>query len=64
MADILENCGATIVGKTSVKGYNFEKSKAFRNNSFCGLAIDFENQSELIAPRIKEWVKQLRNEFI
>jgi flavodoxin I len=45
MAGILEQQGAKIVGFTSVKGYEFESSKARRGDQFCGLALDFENQS-------------------
>lgn len=63
MAEILESCGATIVGFTNAEGYTFESSRAFRNGKFCGLALDYENQSELIASRIKKWVEQLKNEF-
>lgn len=63
MADILKKCKATIVGETSAKGYSFESSQAYRNGKFLGLALDFENQSNLNSDRIKSWINQLKNEF-
>lgn len=64
MANILEEQGAKIVGFTSIEGYKFEKSKGIRGNQFVGLAIDFENQSELSTKRIEAWVYQLKKEFV
>ena len=64
MANIVEELGAKVVGFTSSDGYKFEKSNALRGNQFVGLAIDFENQSELNTPRIKAWVEQLKKEFV
>jgi flavodoxin I len=63
MAKLLEGQGAKIVGKTSVKGYTFEHSKAQQNDQFLGLAIDFENQASLNKERVAVWVKQLLTEF-
>ncbi len=63
MAETFENVGATIVGLTSTEGYNFESSRAKRGDKFLGLAIDFENQHDKNDERIKEWVKQLEEEF-
>jgi flavodoxin, long chain len=63
MAKLLEGQGAKIVGKTSVKGYTFEHSKAQQNDQFLGLAIDFENQASLNKERVSAWVKQLLTEF-
>lgn len=63
MAKLLENQGATIVGFTSVKGYIFESSQAQRGDQFCGLALDFENQSSKNKERIKQWCEQLKKEF-
>ncbi len=63
MAHLLESRGAKLVGKTSVQGYTFERSKAQENDKFLGLAIDFENQAPKNKERIKEWVKQLSSEF-
>ncbi len=63
MANILEKCGAKLVGFTSVEGYSFESSKARRGNQLAGLALDFENQGKLINQKINAWVDQLKKEF-
>ena len=63
LAEILEECGATIIGKTSVEGYNFESSRAQRGDSFIGLAIDQENQARKTKQRVEDWVEQLKKEF-
>ncbi len=64
MASILEKQGANIVGFTSIEGYKFEKSRGIRGKDFVGLAIDFENQSDLSTKRIEAWVYQLKKEFV
>jgi flavodoxin I len=63
LAEILEECGAKLVGQTSVKGYTFESSKAQRGDVFVGLALDQENQARLTKDRVNNWVEQLKKEF-
>lgn len=63
MAEILEKCNAKIVGYTSTRGYEYEKSRAQRGDKFAGLALDFENQRKLNKERINKWVDQLKKEF-
>ncbi len=63
MANLLESRGAGIVGYTSVEGYNFEHSLAQRGNRFAGLAIDFENQHQLINARVSNWTNELKKQF-
>lgn len=63
LADIVELRGAEVVGSTSPEGYSFESSKALVNGKFIGLAIDFENQSELNSKRIESWVSELKKQF-
>lgn len=63
MAQLLEEQGAKIVGYTSAADYKFDSSRALRNDKFCGLMIDFENQAELIDQRIEKWVKQLKKQL-
>ena len=63
MAGILEEQGATLVGFTSTEGYDFESSRAARDNQFVGLAIDYENQGSLNNQRVTAWVEQLKKEF-
>lgn len=63
MAELVEKQGASIVGYTSTKGYTFEGSKAVRQDKFCGLALDFENQSGKNKQRVADWCTQLKKEF-
>lgn len=63
LAEILEGCGAKLIGQTSIKGYTFESSKAQRGGQFIGLALDQENQARLTNERVKNWVEQLKAEF-
>ena len=63
MAKILEGQGATLLGFTSVAGYEFESSLAVRGEQFTGLAIDYENQGSMNKERITSWVAQLKGEF-
>ena len=59
----IQKTGATIIGKTSTEGYEFNESRAVKNNEFLGLALDEVNQSELTDERIDAWVEQIKKEF-
>jgi len=63
MSEILEGQGATLVGFTSSEGYDFESSRALRNDQFMGLAIDYENQGSMNKERVTAWIEQLKKEF-
>jgi flavodoxin I len=63
MAEILEAQGATLVGFTSTEGYEFESSRALRNDQFLGLAIDYENQGSMNKKRVAAWIDQLKQVF-
>ena len=63
LGNLLEEKGAKLVGFTSTEGYTFENSVAQRNNTFIGLAIDYENQGSKNKERVKKWVEQLKKEF-
>ena len=63
MADLITSSGAKVVGFTSTEGYNFEASKACRDNQFMGLILDFENQAKQNDKRIGSWASQLSSEF-
>lgn len=63
MVNILENCGANVVGSIPVEGYTFEASKALRGNQFVGLPLDQENQARLTNQRIEIWVSQLKEKM-
>jgi flavodoxin I len=64
MAGLVEKQAAVLVGFTSTEGYTFENSKAKRGDTFCGLALDFENQSTKNKERITTWCEQLKKEFV
>ena len=59
----IQKTGATIIGKTSTEGYEFNESRAAKNKEFLGLALDEVNQSELTDERIHAWVEQIKKEF-
>lgn len=62
--DIVVGKGATILGHTSTQGYEFEESKALADdNTFVGLCIDEDRQSELTEERVSNWVKQIYDEM-
>jgi flavodoxin I len=63
MAKIIENIGGELIGFTSAEGYTFEKSLALRGEKFCGLALDYENQSGKNKGRISAWCEQIQKEF-
>ncbi|MBS5038617.1 MAG: flavodoxin [Fusobacterium sp.] len=56
----IKDKGITLVGKTSVDGYDFSSSKAVIDGEFAGLVIDENNQSELTEERIAAWVEKVR----
>lgn len=58
------NAGGSIIGLWSTEGYHFDSSKAaFKDDWFCGLALDEEFQPELTAERLEAWCKQIVREF-
>lgn len=60
---IIEELGGKLVGFTALDGYDFESSKAIRDNKFMGLIIDQDTQAKLTKKRITDWVKQLEKEL-
>jgi len=63
LVEILEECGANIIGKIPAEGYTFEASRAQRGDIFVGLPLDQENQARLTRKRIEDWVAQLKKEM-
>lgn len=63
MAEVLEGQGASLIGLTSVEGYEFESSRAQRGEQFAGLGIDYENQGSMNKQRVNAWVEQIKQEF-
>jgi len=63
LVEILEECGAKIIGQTNLDGYSYESSKAERDGQFVGLPIDQENQARLTQSRVESWVVQLKKQM-
>ena len=63
MGEIIESRGGKIIGFTSIEGYEFEQSRAKRDNQFVGLLLDFENQARKNNERIKNWVTQIKKDM-
>jgi flavodoxin I len=63
LVEILEECGANIIGQIPVEGYTYESSRAQRGDVFVGLPLDQENQGRLTNDRVKKWVTQLKKEM-
>lgn len=63
LAELVENNGGKIIGKVSTEGYEFEDSKAVKDDMFVGLPIDEDYQEDMTAERVKNWVAQLEKEF-
>jgi flavodoxin I len=55
--------GATLIGKWPTEGYDFILSRAdLGDGNFIGLPLDYDNQSDLTTPRLKEWGAQIVSE--
>jgi flavodoxin I len=55
--------GATIVGAWPTEGYDFEHSDAAEGDSFMGLVIDEDNDSDKTEERVKTWCEQIKGSF-
>lgn len=56
--------GAELIGLTDMNdSYDFYESVGVENGRWLGLAIDEDNQRELTAGRVTDWVRQLVAEF-
>ena len=51
---------AEVIGEWPVEGYDFTESKAARDGSFVGLALDDDNQADKSDARICSWVEKIR----
>jgi len=56
----LKSHGAVIVGQWPAVGYEHTGSKALKDGSFLGLALDEHNQAELSMERIHAWIRDLK----
>ncbi len=58
--DAITKQGAQVIGQWDTEGYEFEDSKARREDRFVGLALDDDNQASDTEARIAQWVSQLK----
>jgi flavodoxin I len=62
--DRLTKLHANVLGKIEKKGYDFTDSEALDDDGyFCGLPIDEDNEEELTAERLKNWISILKPDF-
>jgi len=55
--------GANVIGAWPSEGYEFEHSTALDGDSFVGLVIDEDNESDLTEERVKAWCDAIRAEI-
>ena len=60
--DAFVAAGATIVGAWPTNGYEHSASRAVRNGTFVGLALDDDNQAGMTGERIKKWIEIVKPE--
>lgn len=60
----LKKLGANLIGSWPAEGYEFEKSKALRDGEFVGLVLDQDNQADLTAERLEEWLEMVKPELL
>ncbi len=58
-----KKAGATMVGYVGKGSYTFEESKSVVGDSFCGLPLDEDSESDLTDERLENWSKQLKGEL-
>lgn len=65
MHDVALENGAAPAGYWSTEGYEFDESKAVTDDGefFVGLAIDEDQQPEMTAERVDQWVDQIKDEM-
>ena len=55
--------GASMVGYVSKSDYTFEESKSVIGDSFCGLPLDEDSESDMTDDRLTNWSSQLKKEM-
>lgn len=63
LADEVLLAGATVYGMWPTKNYEFNESRAAVEDHFLSLGVDQEGQQEMTGARIKQWCKQVVQEF-
>lgn len=55
-----EELGASFIGFWPLEGYEYDISRGELDGEFAGLVIDQDNQSDLTAERVNNWVAQIK----
>ena len=55
--------GATMVGYVNKADYTFDDSKSVIGDSFCGLPLDEDSESNMTDKRLSNWAEQLKSEI-
>ena len=55
--------GASMVGYVNKTEYTFEESKSVIGDSFCGLPLDEDSESDMTDDRLANWSNQLKKEI-
>lgn len=64
LAQEVEKCGGEVVGEWENEGYEFDDSKALKDNGkFAGLILDMDNQEDETEARVSKWVDQIKGDF-
>ena len=64
LAEVILANGGRIIGYWPTDGYTFSESKALVDKDhFYGLAIDEDNEDEMTFERVKNWSKQIHEEY-
>ena len=58
-----QQAGASMVGYVSSNEYTFDESKSIVGNTFCGLPLDEDSESDMTDARILQWTEQLKIEM-
>lgn len=61
--DTVLDAGAETFGRWPTDGYEYEASAAEDEGEFVGLALDNDNQSDLTAQRLSQWLEQIKSEM-
>lgn len=63
-ADLIEERGGTLIGRTAPEDYTFNLSRALREGVFVGLPLDEDNESDKTDARIEKWLSLVLPDFL
>ncbi len=64
IADAAEKAGAALIGTgMDTSDYSYDVTRAEREDGFCGLLLDEDNESDKSPERIKHWAELLKGEL-